>query len=378
MIKNKAEKNLRKEWRLVGLVAIILLGSAAVVVHLSGEFSAVMYSCVVGLIIGYQLFHLYRNLGANHVLEETGRVYPDLGAANWITMLRAFLLALLAGFILLPRPGGNLAWAPGVIYTLAAVLDFVDGSVARLTRRSTRLGEILDMHWDGFGVLAASFLLVLSAQVPPWYLLVGFARYLFVFGLWLRRRLGLPVYDLPPNVFRRALAGVQMGFIAVVLLPIFTPPATWVGALLFALPLLIGFLRDWFFVCGLLDRSLAPGRWQRMFRDWGPNILRGLLVLLLALTLLDQWRQGIPLPWVVMVCAPALVALLLGTAGRFFSLGVLLVSGYSLQIYPLEWRFWILMLLGAAVMTFGTGRYSLWKPEEWLIYHRIGDPSSTR
>jgi CDP-diacylglycerol--glycerol-3-phosphate 3-phosphatidyltransferase len=265
-----------------------------------------------------------------------------------------------------------------VLYTIAALLDFLDGSVARLTRRATRLGEILDMHWDGFGVLAASILLVLYTQVPPWYLLVGLARYLFVFGIWLRRCLGLPVSDLPPNVFRRALAGVQMGFIAVALLPVFTPPATWVAAALFALPLLVGFLRDWFFVSGVLDPTQLPGSWQRLACAWGPIVLRGLLILLLALVLTEQALRDFPLPAVMLVGVPALIALLLGAAGRIFGLGVLLMSGFSLQVLPLDWRFWTLMLLGAAVMTFGTGRFSLWKPEEWLIYHRIGDPSSTR
>jgi len=219
---------------------------------------------------------------------------------------------------------------------------------------------------------------VLYAQVPPWYLLVGLARYLFVFGMWLRRRLGLAVHDLPPNAFRRALAGVQMGFIAVVLLPVFAPPATWVGAALFAAPLLIGFVRDWFFVCGMLDPARAQGRLMRLVRGWGPNLLRGLLVLLLALVLLDQLRGGYSIPLVVFVGAPALLALILGAAGRIFGLALVLLSGYALQILPLDWRYWALLLLGTAVMTFGTGQYSLWRPEDWLIHHRIGDPRRTR
>jgi CDP-diacylglycerol--glycerol-3-phosphate 3-phosphatidyltransferase len=97
-------------------------------------------------------------------------------------------------------------------------MDFLDGYVARVTHRTSRLGEILDMHWDGFGVLVASWLLVLYGQVQAWYLVVGLARYLFVAGMQIRERRGLTNYPLPPSMTRRAMAGAQMGFIAVVLL----------------------------------------------------------------------------------------------------------------------------------------------------------------
>ena len=36
-------------------------------------------------------------------------------------------------------------------------------------------------------------------------------------GLWLRKRRGAPIYDLPPSVNRRVIAGLQMGFLAVIL-----------------------------------------------------------------------------------------------------------------------------------------------------------------
>ena len=91
-------------------------------------------------------------------------------------------------------------------------------------------------------MLAACLLLIQYGQAPVWYILVGLARYLFVFGLWLRQKMGLTNYPLPPNRIRRGLAGSQMGFIAVILLPVFTPPATLVAATLFMTPFSIAFL----------------------------------------------------------------------------------------------------------------------------------------
>jgi CDP-diacylglycerol---glycerol-3-phosphate 3-phosphatidyltransferase len=372
-----ALQKLKREWLLAGAVAGVLLVAAARLVQIRlGVEVSWLYAGTAGVLMLYQLFHLWRNMKENFPLHGFHTLYPDFGLANWITLFRAFLLALLAGFLVLPRPSGWFAWAPGLLYSLAAILDYLDGSVARLARRSSHLGEILDMQWDGFGVLVAASLLVLYGQVPGWYLLVGLARYFFVLGIWLRRRRVLAVYELPPNVFRRALAGVQMGFIAVVLLPVFSPPATWIGAGLFALPLLVGFVRDWFYVSGVLDPGRSPGRISRMIRDWGPSLLRGGMVGVLGLILIEQLSSAIPLPGLILVGIPALLAIVFGVAGRFFALVVLIMSVLVLQTGLNDWRFWALMLLGAAVMTFGTGRFSLWKPEEWLIYHRIGESRS--
>lgn len=365
---------LRREWLLLALVAGGLwIGAGWMVWAGMGSTPALIFGLVSGGILVYQLTHLYRHLRANHPLQECAAVFPNLGAANWITMLRAFMLAFLAAFVFLPRPDGWLAWAPGTLYMTAALLDYLDGGVARLTRRSSRLGEILDMHWDGFGMLAAATLLVLYGQVPPWFLVIGLARYLYLFGIWVRQRKGLPVYELPPNIFRRALAGTQMGFVAVVLLPVFRPPATWVAALFFALPFLLGFLRDWFFVSGVLNPDAARARPERWMRLWGPTALRLLLVMMLAFFMLEQIGAYRVAPGIFIVGIPALLALILGAAGRFFSMMVLLMCGFILQILPFDWRVWTLMLLSTAVLTFGTGRFSLWKPEEWLIYHRLGD-----
>ena len=368
---------LRAEWAISVAVGLCLLAAATGLVRLENAGWAARFSLTAGLVMAYVYFHLYRNLGANSDLHDPRRFYTSLGAANWITMLRAVLLALLTGFLFLPRPEGWMAWAPAALYTSAALLDYLDGSVARLSGRASRLGEILDMHWDGYGVLIAALLLALAGQVPAWYLLVGLARYLFVGGLWLRRRMGKPVYDLPPNMFRRALAGVQMGFIAVALMPLFTPPATHVAAALFALPLLTGFVRDWFAVSGVKASSRTVKGWRKQAGKWGPFALRIALGGLLAFTLVDLTRGGSAPAGALLVGGAAFVGLVLGAAGRFFGLVVLLMSGLALQAAPLDWRLWALLLLGTAVMTFGTGAYSIWRPEDWLIHHRIGDPKGS-
>jgi CDP-diacylglycerol--glycerol-3-phosphate 3-phosphatidyltransferase len=149
------------------------------------------------------------------------------------------------------------------MYSVVGLFDFMDGAVARITNHATQLGENLDMDIDSAGMIIATLLIVQYEQVPAWFLLVGFARYLFLIGLWFRQRFKLPVYDLLFSHRRRLLAGLMMGLVIALLLPMFAPPGTVLVALTFTLPFLIGFFLDWLRVCGR-SLSLQPNseRWQ--------------------------------------------------------------------------------------------------------------------
>jgi CDP-diacylglycerol---glycerol-3-phosphate 3-phosphatidyltransferase len=341
-----------------------------------GGLAAGVYGLCVLLPLIYLFIHLWLNLSANHAPGQVGAINPTLGAANWMTLSRGVMLAFLTGFLTAPlelHEGSGLAWAPGLLYLIAASLDYLDGGVARLLKHPTRLGEILDMDWDSYGVMLACTLLVRYGQVPIWYLLVGLARYIYLAGSWYRAKRGLPVYPLPPSAFRRALAGTQMGFIAALLLPVFRPPVTWVAALLFMLPFLLGFLRDWLAVSGAtrLAGQITTGK---QMERWVLPLLRLMVGAALGSVLIGS-------NWNILIIAAAVVILagiLTGAAGRFFSLALLLLSGIALQLYPADWRYWFILLASTALMTFGTGRLSVWKPEEWLIYHRIGESSDLK
>ncbi len=153
----------------------------------------------VALAMGFTLTVLRRGLPDNRRRGETA-LFPRLGLANAVTLLRGCLLGILAGFLLFPRPAGGLAWLPVLVYTAAALTDFVDGFLARVTNQPTLLGERLDIELDSLGALLAVSLAVAYGQLPAWALLMGLARYLFVGGLAWRAWRGLPVYDLPSSV----------------------------------------------------------------------------------------------------------------------------------------------------------------------------------
>ncbi len=165
------------------------------------------------------------------------------------------LIAILAGYLFQPWPQsrlfpGRLSWTPGTLYLAASLLDYLDGRVARAGRHETRLGAFLDINIDALGLLIAPLLAVWYGQLPMAYLSVGAAYYLFIIGIRLRKKYSKPVFELKPRRSARVIAGFQMGFVGIALLPVISPPITRAVAYLFMIPLLAGFVKDWLFISG--------------------------------------------------------------------------------------------------------------------------------
>jgi CDP-diacylglycerol--glycerol-3-phosphate 3-phosphatidyltransferase len=189
-------------------------------------------------------WHLYRALPENR-RPESRELLPDLGAPNRITLLRAFLIAAAAGSIPVPA-------SAAAAYTAAALLDGVDGWMARRFGRETVLGRKLDLEVDAVGIFVACFGGIALGKLPLWYAAIGLARYLFVLGLLLRK----PARALDPSSLRRVLAGVQMGFLATALWPQVPSGLTQIAAYPFGAATLAMFLRDGLFVSSTRKRSI--------------------------------------------------------------------------------------------------------------------------
>jgi CDP-diacylglycerol--glycerol-3-phosphate 3-phosphatidyltransferase len=391
---NQALTRLRLRWW--GMLALSGLVLAGGVFFLSSTWAAKesiryagLWLLVSAIVLAYQLWVLWCGLPANHRAGEPD-LLSSLGPGNRMTLARGVLVACLAGFLLLPRPAGWLAWIPGLLYLLADIADLLDGYLARLSRHVTRLGELLDMSFDGLGVLVAALLAVRYGQVPAWYLSVALARYLFLGGLWLRRRRGLPVNDLPSSISRRLFAGLQMGFLAFVLMPVFSPPSTFIAAGLFAIPFLAGFLRDWLLASGdPAFENAGLGQFIRPLQRWAPFGLRILVVALAAGPASQRFLdfsqqvafyagQGFPAPDLLVGLqggAEALVVLfiLFGASGRAAAVLGLSLAAIDQAIAGPTLTQTILMAAYAAILFAGTGPLSLWTPEDKLIFRRLGE-----
>jgi CDP-diacylglycerol--glycerol-3-phosphate 3-phosphatidyltransferase len=393
-IQNQALARLRlRWWGLLALSGLVLAGGFLFLVsdwpgEEAGRYAG-LWLVLSAVVLAYQLWVLWRGLPTNRRAGEP-ELLPSLGPGNAMTLARGLLVACLAGFLLLPPPPGWLAWIPGLLYLLADIADLLDGYLARLSRHVTRLGEMLDMSFDGLGVLVAALLALRYAQVPAWYLIVALARYLFLSGLWLRRRRGLPVNDLPSSISRRLFAGLQMGYLAFVLLPVFSPPSTFIAAGLFAIPFLAGFLRDWLLVSGFPAFGNAGlGQFVGPLQRWAPVGLRILVVALAAGPASQRFldfnqqaafyaAQGLPDPNLLVRlqgAAEALVVLLvlLGASGRAAAVLGLSLAAVNQAIAGPTFTQSVLMAAYVAILFAGTGPLSLWTPEDKLVFRRLGE-----
>lgn len=326
----------------------------------------------------YLLVGLWRNLDKNHRPGEID-LLPTFGWGNTLSLVRGVLMMALVGFLFQPRPGaGSLndwrSWVPGLLYTLAALPDYVDGYFARITNHVTKLGEWLDMTLDSVGVLAATFLAFQYGTIPWWYLPIGLARYLFLAGIWLRERRGLPVYEMPYSVRRRGFAALKMGFMFVILLPPFMAPGTHLGAAAFGIPFAAGFLWDWGYVSGLIspDAGNQYPRLKHFILRWLPLIPRGLAVALIGPSLLRHWQTP-DLQWLAILEIIVTILLALGVWPRTVAIGAVILVGVNQVLTPLTIDQLTLIVAYISLIFLGTGAYSLWPFEERLIYHRIGD-----
>ncbi len=236
---------LRRQWR-----ALALVGCAGILALGLSQPRWLVGSMVVW---GYCLWLLFRGLEENY-REEEGVPLASLGWPTLVTVVRGALLAVTAGFLFLPMPLGARGFIPAIAYSLASVLDHVDGRLARALDRTTRLGEKLDIELDAAGVLIASLLAIHYGKIPSWYLAIGLLRYAFVLGIAWRRRHGKPVVELDPNPLRRVLGGVQMGYLSVALWPPIPSEVSSFVAPVFGGATLAMFARDWWRVSGRLDR----------------------------------------------------------------------------------------------------------------------------
>lgn len=166
--------------------------------------------------------------------------FPSIGPANLATAARGVLVALLAALVG-EHASGTVQYIVLAVGSIAAILDGVDGWLARKSNMASRFGARFDMETDALLILTLSALAWQFRKADVWVLLSGALRYAFVlasFGLpWLRA-------PLPPSFRRKTLAVLQTIALLVVIAP-FVPrsmSAPIAGVALLALAL--SFLTD--------------------------------------------------------------------------------------------------------------------------------------
>jgi phosphatidylglycerophosphate synthase len=199
------------------------------------------------LLYGFGAWLVWRGLGAGAVrggaavhprsgaqaqpcLGAATHPHARFGAANRVTLGRMAAVVALGACVGEPvlAAGGPpaAAWAVVVVATLAALLDAVDGALARRSGLASAFGARFDMETDAAFTLVLAALVYHAGQAGAWALAAGLMRYAFVAAAAAWPWLAAP---LAPSRRRQAVCVATITALIVALAPVV--PAPLAGAL---------------------------------------------------------------------------------------------------------------------------------------------------
>jgi len=392
------DQQLQRIWWTACLISLLVVGCGFSWLYIAWQLGcALRWLLQAAVINAYVLWLLWKAVRKNYHPDKK-ILLPHLGYANWLTFFRGILIGLLAGFLFQPwpyskNPSDWISWVPGGIYMLAVILDYADGYIARITRHETYLGEWLDPKLDALGLLIAPVLAVGYNRLPIFYISVSVAYYLFQFGTWHRKRNNKQTAKLKPQPADRMIAGFQMGLVAIALFPVFSEPAMSIAAIIFMVPLLAGFLRDWLIVCGYVktdDFQRTP--WDRhinlLLTKLLPVFLRVIIIVAVigffdkamevsqasreigTKSLLDNVMSHYPLEALIIAAAGLMIAL--GIVGRIAALTISVILAGTLTGGGASFSLFLGYSCAVTLLLTGSGFLSIWHPEDKLLLKKQG------
>lgn len=378
---------LRRQWQIAAGVGGLVVVAGYFWLR-QGDLSparSLQWAVLAALLLAVEMLVLRRNLHKNRPTLDSP-LRSSLGWGNAVTLARGAAYGLMAGFLFAPRPSGLLDWAAAILYSAAIVADYCDGYLARITNHTTLLGEVLDIEFDGLGMLVAMALAVQYGQLPEAVLLLAASRPLFLWGMKLRERWGLPNHPMTPSDERRIAAGLLMGFMGIVLWPVFAPPATYIAGAVFGGAVAASFLRDWLVVIGWLKpTSPAYIRWRARLKtiifERIPLLLRlaslpvATLLLWSIVRIPGLWTNGLPSAVVPLLIGLGLLAgitALLGVIARLAAIGLVALACADTVVRGDSPEALALLALGVLLVALGNGSPALWTPDERLLRRRAG------
>lgn len=214
MIRNTAYPAARRSALRSGAITAAAVGASVILL------GAILYASGAGLIVaatGYAIVAAIMLYG----LVYSGIAAP-FGAANTITLGRAGMIMIVAGFAVDTMAYGPAAWwiAAGLA-VCAFLLDGVDGWAARRGGRCTGFGARFDMEVDAVFALVVAAVLWQAGKVGAWIMLIGALRYVFILASGLYPPMLRP---LPPSNRRRAVCAFQGGALCIALAPFVSVP----------------------------------------------------------------------------------------------------------------------------------------------------------
>lgn len=104
-----------------------------------------------------------------------------MGLANWITIIRIFLIPIFMAFVLSNAKYGSFLAA--IVFGIAALTDGLDGYIARSRQQVTQFGKLIDPIADKLLISAALLSLIELGQISAWIAIIIIGREFAVSGL---------------------------------------------------------------------------------------------------------------------------------------------------------------------------------------------------
>lgn len=198
----------------LGVAAALLALAAAGVAHLAGFGAGYVAKSLALYSFGAAL--VWRGLALHHP-------HPRFGAGNRITLFRFAMTTLFVALVGEPlAQHDTVAWVLVVAATVTALLDAVDGTMARRSGLASPFGARFDMETDAWFTLVLCVLVLQLDKAGGWVLASGLMRYAFVAAALAWTWLAAP---LPASRRRQTVCVVQITLLIVCLGPIIAPAA---------------------------------------------------------------------------------------------------------------------------------------------------------
>lgn len=101
---------------------------------------------------------------------------------NMLTGLRFAMIPLLV-LLLMEEQTTSIAFFAWLVFTLAALTDWLDGYLARKFNAETVFGKLMDPLADKLLVTAALLMLIPLGRIPAWICLIIIGREIFITGI---------------------------------------------------------------------------------------------------------------------------------------------------------------------------------------------------
>ncbi len=199
----------------VGVPAALGVAGTAAGGAIAGSWlgAGVAYPVTAAAIAAATLAVLIRVAGHEHP-------YARFGAANAVTTIRVGIVALV-GALAGVEAGVSALWLAVVLASAAAMLDGVDGWLARRTGLASAFGARFDLETDALLILVLSILVWQHGKAGAWVLACGLMRYGFVAAGWVVPWMARP---LRSTLRGKTVAVAQIVGLTVAVAPIIPVP----------------------------------------------------------------------------------------------------------------------------------------------------------